>query len=110
MSLGAEGPGSPLTIRITKRNITAPTCVEMTTGAFRWVKGYGQLLMRVVQAATLAHAVVTWYDATKHKPLSKATLSKATTVSAAWGSLHSANLNDTPMIKVDWSCLSSYFR
>ena len=66
--------------------------------------------MRVVQAATLAHAVVTWYDATKHKPLSKATLFKATAASAAWGSLHSANLNDTPMIKVDWSCLSSYFR
>ena len=88
MSLGAES--SPSTIRVTTRNSTAPT----VCCAFGRAERHDQLLMRVVQATTLAQAAVERFDVTTHKPLSQGTFSKAT---AAWGSLHSANSNETPI-------------
>ena len=68
---------------------------EMKTSAFGWAKRHGQLLVRVVQAATLAHAAAAErFDVTTHKPLSKGTFSKAAVASR---SLHTANSNETPI-------------
>ena len=66
----------------------------MKTSAFGWAKRHGQLLMKVMPAATLAHAAAERFDVTTHKPLSQGTLSKAAVASR---SLHSANLNETPI-------------